>query len=447
MRICANSRSLLLYPNRIWYSSTIPSPKFKFSRKVFCVIGEIISVGDELTSGQRLDTNSQYLSQQLADLGIQVRHHVTVGDVLADNVAAFQLAASRADIAIISGGLGPTADDLTREAMGEAFSLPLEHREEAMQHILKLFKTRGREMPERNRVQALFPQTSRIIPNPHGTAPGIDLEVTCQGNTCRLFALPGVPAEMIQMLAETVVPRLTDEKGVGKTRWFYHCVKLFGLGESDVEKIIPDLISRDRTPRVGITVSKATITLRVAAECSSNEEFRNLIAPTLEQIHHAFEEHVFAEGEIELQDVIHEILSTKSKTLSVTEIGSGCWIGSMLADDFRSSVSAGLVHHEWLTKFQPIGTETNDVAQIEEVARRSLKTHGTDYALVAGIYPTSSSLMQCDGLPTVSFQISVARKWGEVTTVSPTISGHPELFFQRLAKTALNTLRKELLRD
>lgn len=410
------------------------------------MIGEIISVGDELTSGQRLDTNSQYLSQQLADLGIQVRHHVTVGDVLSDNVAVFQLAASRADVVIISGGLGPTADDLTREAMAEAFSLPLEHREEAMQHILKLFKTRGREMPERNRVQALFPQTSRIIPNPHGTAPGIDLQVTRQGNTCRLFALPGVPAEMIQMLAESVVPRLTEEMGVGKTRWFYHCVKLFGLGESDVEKIIPDLIARDRIPRVGITVSKATITLRVAAECSSNEEFRQLITPTLVQIHNAFEEHIFAEGERELQDVIHEILSTKSKSLSVTELGSGCWIGSMLADDFHCSSSTGLVHHEWLPRFPQVGSENQDVTEIEEIARKSLKTHGTDYALVAGVYPTSSSLLECDGLPTVSFQISVARKGGEVTTISPTISGHPELFFQRLAKTALNTLRKEMLR-
>ena len=424
---------------------TIP-PTIQSPRKVFCVIGEIISVGDELTSGQRLDTNSQYLSQQLADLGIQVRHHVTVGDVLSDNVAVFQLAASRADVVIISGGLGPTADDLTREAMAEAFSLPLEHREEAMQHILKLFKTRGREMPERNRVQALFPQTSRIIPNPHGTAPGIDLEVTRQGNKCRLFALPGVPAEMIQMLAETVVPRLTEEMGVGKTRWFYHCVKLFGLGESDVEKIIPDLIARDRIPKVGITVSKATITLRVAAECSSNEEFRKLITPTLEQIRNAFEEHIFAEGERELQDVIHEILSTKSKSLSVTELGSGCWIGSMLADDFHSSSSTGLVHHEWLPRFPPVGRENHDVAEIEEIARKSLKTHGTDYALVAGVYPTSTSLLECDGLPTVSFQISVARKGGEVTTISPTISGHPELFFQRLAKTALNTLRKEMLR-
>ena len=89
------------------------------------MIGEIISVGDELTSGQRLDTNSQYLSQQLADLGVSIRHHVTVGDVLADNVAAFRLAASRSQIVIISGGLGPTADDLTREAMAEAFGLPL----------------------------------------------------------------------------------------------------------------------------------------------------------------------------------------------------------------------------------------------------------------------------------------------------------------------------------
>ena len=118
----------------------------------------------------------------------------------------------------------------------------------------------------------------------------------------------------------------------------------------------------------------------------------------------------------------------------------------MLADDFHFSSSTGLVHHEWLPRFPPVGRENQGVAEIEEIARRSLQAHGTDYALVAGVYPTSSSLLECDGLPTVSFQISVARKGGEVTTISPTISGHPELFFQRLAKTALNTLRKEMLR-
>lgn len=406
------------------------------------MIGEIISVGDELTSGQRLDTNSQYLSQQLADLGVSIRHHVTVGDVLADNVAAFRLAASRSQIVIISGGLGPTADDLTREAMAEAFGLPLEHREEAMEHITKLFRTRGRPMPERNRVQALFPTTSRIIPNPHGTAPGIDLTVDYQGNQSRLFALPGVPAEMIQMLSETVVPRLTSEMGVGTTKWFYHSIKLFGLGESDVEKVIPDLIARDRIPRVGITVSKATITLRIAAECQSESEFHKLIQPTVVQIQNDFHEFIFGSGEQDIQDVVLEKLSTLPATLSVVEFGSGCWVGRLLTDGIRkhipNSTRSGVANLSWVPDTDPVSLE-----QMVHRAKQSIADFRTDYALVVGVYPPSHNIADADGLPTTTLQIVIASKTGLVQEHTMTISGHPELFYQRLAKTALYTFLKE----
>lgn len=124
---------------------------------------EIISIGDELTSGQRLDTNSQIISRRLGDLGIQVRFHTTLGDELPDNISAFKIAAGRSDVVIITGGLGPTADDLTREALAEAFDRPLEFRPEAMEHIENLFKSRKREMPERNRVQALFPADRKSV--------------------------------------------------------------------------------------------------------------------------------------------------------------------------------------------------------------------------------------------------------------------------------------------
>jgi len=406
------------------------------------VIGEIISVGDELTSGQRLDTNSQYLSQQLADLGVTIRHHATVGDVLADNIAAFRLAASRSQIVIISGGLGPTADDLTREAMAEAFGLPLEHREEAMEHITKLFRTRGRPMPERNRVQALFPTTSRIIPNPHGTAPGIDLTVNHQGNQSRLFALPGVPAEMIQMLSESVVPRLISEMDLGKSKWFYHSIKLFGLGESDVEKVIPDLIARDRIPRVGITVSKATITLRIAAECNDESEFKQRIEPTVQQIHGAFSEFIFGTGEQDLQDVVLEKLAEFPATLSVVEYGSGCWIGRLFTEGIRkhtpNSHRSGVSNLIWVPDTDPVPIE-----QMVQRAKQSISENGSDYAMVVGVYPPSHNIAASDGLPTTNLQVVIANKTGLTTEHTITISGHPELFYQRLAKTALYTLLKE----
>ena len=224
---------------------------------------EVIAIGDELTSGQRLDTNSKWLSQELSNLGIRTVRHTTIGDDLAHNVDALRQAAQRVDIVVCTGGLGPTLDDLTRQAFADAFDAPLELDEDSLEHIRQLFVSRGRDMPERNRAQALFPRGSQTIPNPHGSAPGIDF--TSAKDSCRFFALPGVPAEMTEMWFHTVVPRIESMAAnpLGPLR--FHAVKVFGIGESDVEVRLPELISRDRIPTVGITVSRATITLLWAA--------------------------------------------------------------------------------------------------------------------------------------------------------------------------------------
>lgn len=150
-----------------------------------------------------MDTNSQWLSQQLGDLGVPVVGHTTVSDTLDELVAAIRIAAQRADLVVISGGLGPTADDLTREAMAKAAELTLEFRPEILQEIEARFSYRGRSMPPQNRVQAMFPVGSQSIHNPYGTAPGIDLTWPIGQRSVRLFALPGVPAEMKQMWEQT----------------------------------------------------------------------------------------------------------------------------------------------------------------------------------------------------------------------------------------------------
>src|SRR5919109_1352305 len=138
---------------------------------------EILSIGSELTSGQNLDTNSQWLSQRLAEIGIAVGWHTTVADDLEDNVAAFRIASQRAQLVVITGGLGPTQDDLTREALARLAGVELVFHQPSFEHIQKLFALRHRTMPERNRVQALFPSGAEPIPNAYGTAPGIWMQV------------------------------------------------------------------------------------------------------------------------------------------------------------------------------------------------------------------------------------------------------------------------------
>ena len=419
---------------------------------------EIMSIGDELTSGQRLDTNSQYLSQKLSDLGIQVRFHTTIGDEMADNIAAFRIAATRADIVIATGGLGPTADDLTREAISEAFGLPLELRPEALAHIESLFALRKRPMPERNRVQAMFPRTSRIIPNPHGTAPGIDVEVPHapdhENHRCRVFALPGVPAEMFEMLDATVLPRLTQEMGAGATRWRYHALKVFGIGESDVEHRLPNLIARDRIPRVGITVSRATITLRIAAQTATDTEFQQLIAPTVDEIRNALGDRIFGEGEIEIHESVQRLLEQQQIRLGVIEVGAGCRVAHMLAS-LQNNHAPGLVVSQTLSSIQELGlaehaTHLSTAHPLYDAlsiaADRMLQSHALDRCLAVGVYPTFQEVASAQLMPYSDFTMCLARRGADIKSSTISLGGHPDVLYHRLAKTALNFLRLDLLK-
>src|SRR5947209_10478575 len=153
---------------------------------------EILSVGSELTSGQNLDTNSQWLSRRLAEVGVGVGWHTTIADDLDANVDAFRIAARRAALVLITGGLGPTQDDLTREALARAAGVELVFDQEQYDRIAEMFRRRGRAMPERNRVQALFPAGAEPIPNDHGTAPGVWMKL----GDAWVAAMPGVPSEM-----------------------------------------------------------------------------------------------------------------------------------------------------------------------------------------------------------------------------------------------------------
>src|SRR5437868_4198300 len=165
---------------------------------------EIVSIGSELTSGQNLDTNSQWLSRRLAEIGITVGWHTTVADDLNANVEAFHIATRRSGLVLATGGLGPTQDDLTREVLARVAGVELVFHQESFERIQQMFASRGRTMPERNRVQALFPDGAEPIPNAHGTAPGIWMTIS----SCPVVAMPGVPSEMYAMFDTWVKPKL-----------------------------------------------------------------------------------------------------------------------------------------------------------------------------------------------------------------------------------------------
>src|SRR5205085_6735592 len=167
---------------------------------------EIISIGSEIATGHVLDTNGQWLSLRLGEIGIPVGWHTTVADDLQANIDVFRIAAARAQLVMISGGLGPTLDDLTRAALAQAAGVPLVFHAESLQRITEMFARRHRTMPERNRVQAFLPDGAEPIPNTCGTAPGIFMKL----GEAVIVAMPGVPSEMHTMYQSWVRPRLVQ---------------------------------------------------------------------------------------------------------------------------------------------------------------------------------------------------------------------------------------------
>ena len=289
------------------------------------MIAEIVAIGTELVSGQSLDTNSQWLSRALGSLGIPVHFHTALGDDLPENIAALKVAIGRADLVLTSGGLGPTQDDLTREALAAVAGVALVEDPGSLAAIAAMFASRNRPMAERNRVQAMRPEGSEVLPNSCGTAPGIWMQVGGSTVAC----LPGVPNEMKRMFDEQVAPRLRG-LGAASRAIVHRKINLFGRGESDVEAKALDLTARGRVPEVGITVSEATISFRITAEGPTEAEALALIEPTAAAIYDRFGPLIVGEGAEDVVDALVRELSRAGATLAVAESCTGGMIAQQI---------------------------------------------------------------------------------------------------------------------
>ena len=411
------------------------------------MIAEVIAIGDELTSGQRLDTNSQWLSQALGQLGVRVAFHTTVADDLEANVEVFRQAANRADLVISTGGLGPTADDLTRQAIAAAFDRELVQNDAAMAHIEGLFRLRKRPMPERNRIQAMFPAGSQMVPNPHGSAPGIDLRLS-HSPVARIFALPGVPAEMREMWDGTVEPAIHAELGETLRVIRHRRIKCFGVGESDLEQMLPDLIQRGRQPTVGITVSKATITLRITAEADSADRCLAMMEPTVATMHDCLGDLVFGEEDDELQHAVVRQLSERSLSLATVEWGTRGLVSHWLSglDPPDKIYKGGIVirNEDFLVADFGIssGLAGGNAGRslVEAMAGQVRESFDCDLGLAIGPAPPVAP----DSPGKIHFGLASADGRRSASTL---YAGHPDILLERAAKQALNFVRLSLIRS
>ena len=396
---------------------------------------EVIAIGDELTSGQRLDTNSQWLSAELALLGVPVVFHTTATDTMEAGIEAFRIAAGRADVVVATGGLGPTADDLTRDVLAAVGNAPLELSAAALVAVESRFSRRGVPMPETNRRQALFPRGSRIIPNPEGTAPGIDMDVVLAtagsrdgGRASRMFALPGVPSEMRRMWHDSVAGAIRRMQP-GAATMVHRRLKCFGAGESALEAMLPDLIRRGRDPLVGITAHEATITLRITTSGRDEADCLARITPTEATIRECLGPLVYGTEDDEVEDAAIRHLLAAGQSLATIEIGTEGRVAAFLSQaEARQSRGGGfrggiVLPHD--------GADGEDAAALAARARTSF--HATVGLAIGGRRPGAEGREILD--------VAIVGPGG-TRSVEHMLGGGPALAAARAARTAIDLVRR-----
>jgi nicotinamide-nucleotide amidase len=409
---------------------------------------EILAIGTELTTGQKVDTNSAWLSRRLGELGIVVRWHTTVADDLADNVTALRQAAARAGLVLLTGGLGPTLDDLTRQALAEAAGVELVLDPASLEHLQEWFARRGRPMPERNRVQALLPAGAEALPNPVGTAPGIWMRL----GSAWVAALPGVPSEMQVLYEQEVRPRLL-RLGLGGGQVLLlrqlHC---FGAGESAIEEKLGDLTARGRMPEVGITASQGVITLRLLARAPTREAAQALLAPVEQLLRQRLGDWIYGVDEEELEDVVARLLLQQQRTVATAESITAGLVAHRLGrvPGVSATLLGGVVAYHNRIKEEMLDVPAEllrtagavSAAVAEAMAQGCRRRFGADLAVsttgIAG--PTGATPTKPIGL------VYVGLAWeGGVTSQAYQWSGTRQEIQERAARQALNLLRLHLL--
>jgi len=413
------------------------------------VTAELLSIGTELAIGQTVDTNGAWLAQQLAAQGVLCRRHITVADEREDIAEAIRMAAARADVVLITGGLGPTADDLTRFALADCLGCELQFDAASFAHIEAFFHSRNRAMHESNRVQAMIPARAHAIENPRGTAPGIEAKL----GRAHVYCMPGVPGEMKAMFERSVSPMLPAAAGGAVIH--QRVIHTFGMSESELGHSIADLMARGRNPTVGTSASELIISVRINAHGSSADEARRLAEADADEVRQRLGVVVFGEGDSTLADAVGKLLIERRATVATAESCTGGLIAGRLTDVPGSSAYfiQALVTYSNEAKQRLLGIPAELIdahGAVSEPVARAMAEHcrrlaGTDYALSAtGIAgPTGGTATKPVGLVYVGLA-SAAEVVVRELRLGENLS-RAEIR-DRTSKAALNLLRLRLMK-
>lgn len=383
---------------------------------------ELISVGTEILLGDIVNTNAAYLSKRLAALGIDVMFQHTVGDNANRLKATLDLAFSKSDMVIATGGLGPTPDDLTKEVCAEYFGLKLQKDESIAEEIRKYFKSKNVQMPESNEKQAMIPVPSVTLPNQNGTAPGSIMEK--DGKI--IVVLPGPPREMKPMFENFVVPYLTKfTHNIIKS----HSIRTFGIGESAMAEKVSDLFSM-KNPTVAPYAKSGEALLRVTAKAKSEEEAEKLLSPVVKEIEERLSDYVYAVDAQSIEEATVSLLKEKHITVCCAESCTAGLVSKRLTDiSGASEVFLGaVVSYSNEVKHNVLGVSEENLKKYgavsavvaAQMALGAKKALGADLAVsVTGIAgPLSDSTSKSVGL------IYIAVTDGKLVKVKELQTGH-----------------------
>jgi len=408
---------------------------------------DVLAIGTELLLGQIVDTNSAWIGEHLADAGIDTCEHRKVGDNLGRMVQCLRELLERADAVIVCGGLGPTPDDVTREAIAEVMGVELERREELVEQIRAMFGSRGREMPANNLRQAEVPVGGDAIPNPIGTAPGVRCEVEIEGVTKVVYAVPGVPYEMTKMVTEQVLPDLLARSGQ-RSVIVSRSLKTWGASESGLAEMIAARVDQQTNPTIAFLARGIEgIYVRMTAKAATEAEAAALLDAEDTELRKVLGDLVFAVDDDTMESTVLGLCEARGWTLGVGESLTGGFIGARLANVpgasrvFRGSVAsyATEVKRSILGVTAPLVVTEDAAKEMAVGAQRALGASvGISVTGVAG--PD-----EMEGQPVGSVWYGIAIPGHEPEAIHAQMPGDRERIRQFSTIGLLNLLRMRLL--
>lgn len=409
---------------------------------------EIITIGEEILSGQTVDTNSAYIARRLADVGIEVALKTSVGDRTGDITEAISSAWQRSEVTIVTGGLGPTEDDITKKAICNAFERKLVFHEEIVAEIERRFEARKLKMPPLTQNQGLQPQGAELLPNPIGSAVGI-----CFRDQRRYFvALPGVPTEMEMIMEESVLPQL--RKFPQRDYIEVRRIRTVGVLEADLAEMIGDLAPSGEELRLAYLPSYRAVDLRITGVYPTEAEAKDRVEQLAQAILERIAPHVFTVGDKTMAEVTATLLTAKKKTIATAESCTGGYLAKQLTDIPGSSAYflGSIIAYANEIKIEQLGVapgliETHGAVSAEVARAMAIKVREitrADYALsttgIAG--PDGGTAEKPVGLVYVGLATAE-----ECDATRINLSGTRDRVRERTCLLALDYLRRRLLSE